>query len=998
MKKMIRDLAVVLLCFLSLSAWAQSGISGTVLDESGVGLPGATVLVKGTTKGTVTDIDGKFSLDAASEDVLVVTFVGYNTQEVPVGNQTEFSIQLELDIEQLEEVVVVGYGTMKKRDVTGAIAQVDNEELAKVRSANALEGIQGRVAGVDIQRSSGRAGAGYDILVRGQRSFSGNNDPLYIVDGIQFGTDNVNIDPNDIESMEILKDASSTAIYGSRGANGVVIITTKKGKKGKGQFSFNSYVGVTEAIGKVPLMNGEEFKQMYNDLAWMKDWQTDPNALPDPTGYLGEMRIGEDENADYDWYDGLLKNGMQQNYNLGFTGGADNMSYSSSISYYAEDGLITNDTYNRLTFRLNLEGKLSDWVSIGTSSLVSYTNQQDRENPFGDGRKLSPLSVPYDTAGNLIAFPRYPEEVRNPFINDDTEYHLRETKSMRSFTTFYAVFKLFNDALTYRPSINVDLESKRRGTFEAAYPGINGLSNATVKNTLGYDYTIQNILTFDKTYGDHSINVTGGSEIIARRNEVYYTEVQDLGLPNSQWYALSTGNVLSLISPSESDNPPLRDTRLVSFLGRAHYSYKGKYMVQFTGRYDGASQLAPGNKWAFFPSLSLAWNIADENFLAGVPAITDMKLRASYGISGSQAVKAYDSKGSVTGYPLLYEFGVSEQQYNGFRTDTNENNALSWENTTAVNIGLDFGFFSGRLTGNAEVYQNRTEGVHQTVTLSPHAGITSVVANIGTTEGRGFELSLNSVIIDNDDFTWNFGVNYFTSREEIVELAGGVDQDVQNGWFVGYPLDVHYGKRFTGIWQEDERDEAALFGLTPGDMKFEDINGDTLYSAEDRVILGTPRPDWTLGINTSVEYKGFDFTVLVFTRWGQMIRDRAMSSFSVDGLNNGMNHDYWTPFNPTNSYPRLDPRRTLSGYGDLRDLEFTDGSFVKVRDITLGYTVPQNVASRAGMSKLRVYLTVKNAFIFSDYYDGGNRYDPELKGSIDIPMPRLYAGGLNITF
>lgn len=994
-----RILTIFFLCVTaSFMASAQSKVTGTVKDDTGEGLPGVAIQIKGTTSGTITDIDGSFTLEVSPDEVLLCTFIGYLPQEVPVNGRSRIEVVMELDIQQLDEVVVVGYGTMKKSDLTGAVTSINEKEIGKVRSANAIEVLQGKSAGVDIVRSSGRAGSGYSIQVRGNRSLTGNNNPLYIVDGIPFGSD-ITIDPNDIASVEILKDASSTAIYGSRGANGVIIITTKKGDAGKPTISFNTYAGVTKPIGSVPLGDRDYFLQLYSDLEWMRRWQFDPTVLPRQNAYMGELRTAEDPDANYDWYDGLLQNGMQQNYNFSFSGSKEKLTYSTSLSYYQEDGMIEQDKFQRFTFRVNLEGQVSDNVTIGTSTVASFSIQNERDNPFGDARKLSPLSVPYDSAGNLIAFPRFREEVVNPFIEADPDYHLRETRKGRTFSTIYAKVDFFNKALSFRSSLNFDLDFEREGRFDGVYPGVNGISVAEARTAIGTDYTIQNVFSYNKQVGRlHQLNLTAGSEIISRRTETYRGYGEDLGLANSQWYSLGSAgqNVTLALAPGEY---PLVESALVSYFGRFHYSLMDRYMFQFTGRYDGSSRLARGgNQWDFFPSASFAWRITEEPFFPTQPILSDLKFRAGYGLSGNQAVDPYSSKGTVTANPLFYEFGLSEAQYNGYRTQTNENLNLGWEITEAINIGFDFEMLDGRLQGSVERYFTNTEDVLQNQSLSPHAGITSITANVGNTRNDGWEVTLNSRIISTTDFTWNTGLTYYTNNEEIVSLASGVEQDLLNGWIVGQPLDVFYDRKAIGIWQLGEEDAAAEYGLKPGDIKFADLNDDKVYNDLDRVVLGTSRPDFTFGFNNNFTFRDFDLSILAFARWGHTIRDEVLSHFSVDGLENSMMLDYWTPFNASNTTPRLDPQRTRSGYHELRALEFVDGSFIKIRDITLGYTLPGSLSNNLKMRKLRIYATVKNAFIFSEYYDGGNRYDPELRGDIEIPMPRLFAGGLNVTF
>lgn len=1001
LQKILTTIALIPVSLIYLHAQGYN-VSGTVTDENGASLPGVNVLIEGSNNGTVTDIDGEYTIKVPSEEsVLNFSYIGYNSESIGVDGRSVIDISLVPNITELTEVVVVGYGSMKKSDVTGAITSISKEDIADVKSSNAIESLQGKAAGVDLVRESGRAGAGYDVLVRGKRSLSASNEPLYIVDGVQYGTSNIDINPNDIESIEVLKDASSTAIYGSRGANGVVIITTKKGKKGEGKISFNTYAGVTMPNGEIPLADKEYYLQFMNDLNWMREWAFDPDALPTSNGYLNELRasekIGLEQGVDYDWYDGLLRNGFQQNYNLSFSGATDAINYNTSVNYYSEKGLIEQDNFQRLSLRLNLDGDITDFLNMGTSSVVSYSKNKFRDNPLGDARKLSPLVDPYDSVGNIEPYPRFPDEVVNPFISADPEYHLRESRDINVFSTIYVNAQITDD-IFYKTSFNMDFDIGREGIYNGVFPGINGTSSAQSTNKNGTDYTWQNIIGASKQLSDHKFELTLGNEIIYRRDEKYRSYGEDLSLPGSQWYALgSAGTNISIALESDDDDRPLEETKLVSFFGRLHYGFKDKYLFQFTSRYDGASQLAPGGKWEFFPSASFAWRAKEEPFLQNVEFLSNLKFRLGYGTSGSQAVPAYSFFGTVSRNPLYYEFGVAEQQYNGFRTATNENYDLTWEKTKAYNIGVDFGILNNRIQGSVELYRTETSDLLQDLTLSPHSGITSIVSNVGSTQNQGVEITLNTKNIDTKGFEWSSDITFYTNHEEITKLASGREQDLLNGWFVGQPVDVYYDLEKTGIWQEDERERAADYGLKPGDIKFNDVNGDTIYNDLDRVIIGDPRPDFTLGFNNRVSYKNFDLSFFVFTRWGQTIEDDVKTYFQVDGLGNTMKLDYWTPFNPTNDTPRPDPSRTRSGYQELAANAYTDGSFIKFRDITLGYTVPSDVAKTLNMSKLRIYVSAKNPIIISDFFSKG-RWDPELRGDIDIPMPKMYSAGLNVSF
>jgi TonB-linked SusC/RagA family outer membrane protein len=967
-----------------------------VTDENSEDLPGVNVVIQGTSEGTITDFEGNYQIEVPSEEsILIFSYVGYIQEAVSVSGRSVINVSLIPDLQELSEIIVVGYGTMKKSDVTGAITSIKKEDITAVRSANVVESLQGKAAGVDITRKNGRAGSGYDVRIRGTRSLTASNDPLYIVDGIQYGTSNIDINPNDIESIEILKDASSTAIYGSRGANGVIIITTKQGKEGKSNISVNAYYGVSSPNGSIPLGRKDYYLQFKNDLNWMRSWANNPNALPPTNGYLAELRpteiAGLNAGYDYDWYEALLQNGRQQDYNISISGGSEKTTYNSSISYYQEDGLIAQDIFQRMSIRLNVDTKINKIVNAGTASIVSFSKNISRPNPLGDARKLSPLVEPYDQDGNIIPYPKFPDEVVNPFLTADPDYRFSEDRFINAFSTFYLNFNLMKN-LSFKTSFNLDLDLIREGDFTGVWEGINGTSTGEAKQTIGTDYTWQNVLSYDKNFRDHGIIFTLGNEILYRRNEKYSSYGQNLTIPNSQWYNLGGASTDSYQITSY-----LEEEKLVSFFGRLHYGFKDRYLFQFTGRYDGASQLAPENQWNFFPSASFAWRINEEQFLQGVDLISNMKLRLGYGVTGNQAVDPYAHFGLITEDPLYYEFGIGNTPFNGYRTRSNTNNDLTWERTSAYNIGFDFGILDNRIQGTIEVYQTETDELLRERKLSPSSGITEIVANIGSTRNQGFELTLNTKNINTGGFTWDSDITYFRNTEEITALEDGVEQDLLNGWFVGYPVDVYYDREKIGIWQLGEEEQAALYGLKPGDIKVRDINNDSTYNDLDRVILGNPRPKYTIGFNNRLSYKNFDFSFYIYARMGQMIQDDVMSTYAPNGLENGMELDYWTPYNPTNETPRPDPNRTRSGYSELSSGTYTDGSFVKFRDITLGYNFPQPILDKMFISKMRIYVTARNPIILGEFYNKG-RWDPELEGAIDIPMPKLFAVGLNVTF
>jgi len=981
---------------LSLTSFSQERqITGTVTDsETGEALIGVNVTISGTTSGTITTADGTYSINGSPGQTLVFSYIGYQDESVVISDQTIIDVGMTMSTEALDEVVVVGYGTMKRSDLTGSVSSIREEDIAETKSSNVIEALQGKVAGLDMVRSSGEAGSGYSILLRGARSLTASNSPIYIVDGIEYGS-NININPNDIASMEVLKDASSTAIYGSRGANGVILITTKKGAEGKPSINFNMYYGITSPLGSVPLGDADYFLRMTRDFLRITrseyDWDTPDADIDVGPGLSVRENEGYLAGNNFDWVDAQTEDfGSQADYHLSVTGGSQNTSYALSLNHMKEDNFVPNDSYKRYSIKTDIESRVTDWFSVGNSSFIAYSNRIDGR---GINYNMNPLTPAYDSLGILDPEPNDRAPFENPLIDMDPDNYLNEHVGTDIFSTFYAQLNLM-EGLTFRSSFNFDLGFNRSGFFRGEYVGIDRLSDANVSMNNTFKWTWQNILSYNKDFGDHNLQVTAATETVSFRRERGYQSATDLLLGNSWWWTLTSGQQDLLIAPSGDENYlQLVESQLSSFIGRIHYGFQGKYLVTLTGRYDGASQLA--EKWDFFPSASVAWRLSEESFMDNVEAISNLKLRFGYGITGNQSVSPYAALGSIIRTPMYYEFGPDP--YLGYRTGYLDNPDLTWETTKAMNLGLDFGLFRNRVSGSIELYSTETIDLLQNRTLPPTSAVPEITQNVGETMNQGVEVTLRTVNVSTSDFTWSTDLTFAANREEITFLVGGVEQDIGNGWFVGHPVSVFYDYDMIGIWQEDELDDALLYGREPGDLKLRDVNGDTLISDLDRVVLGNPRPRWTAGLNSVMRYKGFDLTIFVYARMGHMISDGIEGVWSPDRRENSMERDYWTPNNPTNEYPRLNPGLTRSGWSEATVLRYKDGSFVKIRDITLGYTLPQELTQRAFISKARVYVTLKNYFAFGKYYSEG-RYDPEYRGALSKPIPKMIAFGANLSF
>ena len=970
----------VLLVFLTQAAFLQAQtITGVVTSEDGEQLIGVNILVKNTSTGTVTELDGSYSIEASSSDTLQFSYIGFNLMEVPVGNATTLDVTLKNNVNLFDEVVVVGYGTMRKSDVAGSIISVRDEALTDVKSVNVFEALQGRIPGVDITRDNGRAGADVDILVRGQRSLRANNAPLILVDGVPYG-DNIDIAPEDIESIEILKDASSTAVYGSRGANGVILITTKRGVAGTSRINFNVYHGYSEAFSKVPVFGRDGYIQAKIDAKKdIFDWDTEPNIQ---NAFLGDEVRGVEEGIETDWQDLVSKPGSQDNYYLGFEGGSEKIQYNTSINYFREDGVVIQDEFERYTFRLNLDGRLNDLLKVGTSTVFSYRQREGNGPRFTDAIRSSPIVEAYDSLGNYIYQPNFANPRKSPLAQLDD---VREERNARLFTTFYGELS-FSKHLSFRTNFNFDMSNSRVGFMYPQKVANEGMTVSGVDRTDNYGYLWNNILNYNNEFGKHRFSATLVHEVQYDRREFYGIDGQEQQFNRSLWYNLST----NLNQRTESS---LRETALVSVLGRFNYTLNDKYIFSFSGRYDGASQLSSSNKWDFFPAGSFAWRLKEEPFLRNADFFSDLKLRIGYGSTGNASISPYSTAAALNSNPLFYEFGEpgGETPAFGFRPVALASVGLQWERTQQVNLGLDFGLIDNRLSGSIDFFQAETDRLLLQDQLPPTAGFDNVFVNAGKTKSWGVEVYLQSFNVNTKNFKWNSVVSFSSSREEIVELTSGLTQDVGNQWFVGAPLSVHYDFNKLGIWQFDEEDQATF--TAPGEVRVQDLDGNGVIDFNDRMVLGTPRPDWVGSLINTFNIYGFDLTINIYARWGQLV-DAGAYDFDPRMLDNQLNIDYWTPVNPTNDYPRLDASRAELPFEST--LSYREGSFAKIKNITLGYNLPASLLGETPISKARVYTSARNPYIIYSAMEDG--LDPERNGSTNWPLSRLWLIGLDITF
>lgn len=969
----------VLLC-LQVVLLAQSNVTikGTVKDQqTNEAIIGCSITLKNASVGTITDVDGSYSISVPSDAILVFTYIGYTTQEVAVGGRNVLDITLQTDVITIDEVVVIGYGSVKKSNVTGSIVSVKPAELKTVPTTNVMEALQGKLPGVDITRSSGAAGAGVNVLVRGNRSLTASNSPLFIVDGIQYSNIQ-DINPNDIESMEVLKDAASTAIYGSRGANGVIIITTKKGKSGRTNISFNAYSGVSQLTGYPRVMGPDEYKQFRREAnRTTGNWTSEA----DDSKIFGNLL----NNKGTYWPDIFLRDGRQSDYQLGISTGTEKTNVYISLGLFNEKGLFEKDDLSRYTIRANVDHKISKIFSVGTQNQITYYDQNFRNDPLTTANKLVPLEEPYDAEGNLITLINNGRNI-NPLTDLTPNNWEHNSIINRVFTSAYLGVN-FLENLSFRSNLGMNLTSTREGLYAGAQTnfrnGAQPLARYIAGNSVGLN--LENVLNYNFNLNKHNFVLTGVQSILTNKFESSTAQGTNQLINSQLWYGLANAN------SQVSIGADLKESALISYTGRLLYNYNDKYLMTLTARTDGASQLSEGNKWAFFPSASLAWRVSQEDFLKDNSSISDLKIRASYGIAGNSAVEPYSSQSVLNRVPFAWDEAAAIGYTFSSRIG---NNDLRWETSSTLNFGVDFGILNNRITGTVDVFNTKTTDLLLERLLPLSSGASSVIENIGETENKGIELGINATAINKKNLKWNVGVNWFKVNEKIVKLATE-SNDVANGWFIGQTTQSFFDFEKIGIWQSDEVDAAKAFGQVPGDIKVKDQNGDGKIDAtNDRVILGSGRPSWIGNLNSDLKFYNFDLNLQIFARWGQVLRYAFTGVYDPQANENSLVHNYWTPENPSNDFPRPNASKSQSATLYYSSLFYKDGSFLKLRGATLGYTIPNQITKRIHVSNVRVYFSGRNLWTYSKIED----YDPERGGGFTNPMTKVFVGGINLDF
>ncbi len=1009
-------LLALTLLFMSMpfAIFAQSiAIKGEVRDANKEPIIGANVLVKGTTNGTITDLEGGFSLQVPANSTLVVTYVGYQKKEIPVDGRKQFNIVLEEDSKSLDEVIVVGYGTARKSDVTGSIASVQGGVLREVPAANISYALQSRVAGVDMTQTSSKPGANMQIRIRGTRSLTASNDPLIVLDGIPFMGNLSDINPSDIKSMDILKDASSTAIYGSRGANGVILITTNKGAQGQSaRVTYNGYFGLKSVFSKYPMMNGEEFAQLRTDAG------------------IYTNSLDESDTTNTDWQDMLYQTGIVTSHDVSVANGTKNGSYSVGVGYYYDESNIPTQSFERYNIRATIDQGIGNYLRFGASTITNYNITKGGQIGIYNPLSASPIANPYNEDGTLRRIIRMPLDdqwvMTKSVLEGLSEDWVNEATAIGSYNTFYGQVECpWVKGLKYRINVGLNYRGGKTGAFTGQ--GVNS-TNATTESTASIQHTettnwaVENMLTYDRTFAQkHQLNVVA----MYSAEQTKYTRSsmsgKDIPAEYFQYYNIGRADGEITVDPN---NQAYEKSGLISYMGRVMYSYDNKYMLMATVRSDASSRLAKGHQWHTYPAVSLGWNIKKENFMDNVDVVDILKVRAGYGQTSNQAVAPYSTLGALSTRP--YNFNTT--YLTGYYVSALPNTTLGWEYSSTWNFGVDFTLFGGRLSGTLEYYIQKTHDLLLNVNLPSTSGVSSYMGNIGKTQNKGIEFTLNGTIIDNKNgWTWDAGINIYANRNKLVELASGQERDESNNWFVGYPINSIFDYEKVGLWQEGD---PYLDILEPGGnvgmikVKYTgEYNADGTpvrqIGTEDRQIISM-EPKFLGGFNTRVAWKNIDLTIIgAFQCGGKLISSLHSANGYLNlltGRRNNVKVDYWTPENTDAKYPK--PGGIMSGdnpkYGTT--LGYFSASYMKIRTITLGYNfnnMPK--LKNFGIDNLRAYVTIQNPFVLFSPYNNECGLDPESNSlgnenvavsmvsrfpivGTNTPATRNYLFGINLTF
>lgn len=1015
-------IAFVLSLF-NFSAFAQDiPVSGTVINNAdGKPLAGASVAVKGVIKGAKTAVatkqDGTFLIYVPSPNsVLVISYVAFETQEITVGDQRQLSVAMIPSEESLHDVIVVGYGTLRKSDVTGAIAKIGEKEMKAMPVQNPLQAMQGKVAGVDIT-SNERPGEIGSIRIRGERSLEATNAPLYVVDGMPLqGTGIENLNPVDIESIEVLKDASATAIYGSRGANGVVLITTKRGKSGLMSLNYSGTLSIENMHDRNEMMNSAEWLD-YSRAAKIKAGTYNGSSVislaNDKIVYGSDIyAFAQIEKGwasgtwngslvpTYDWTAAGLQTAKTQIHTISASGGTDKIQAYGSFGYTNQDGTQPGQEYKKYTGKISVDLRATKWAKLGGNLNATWGDQDygynyrrgtGASNIYFALQGMLPWTVPYTDNGDYIRNPGGDVNIINPIR--EVEYSVNQRQNIRLLASFYSELDFGKmagllDGLKYRFQFGPDFRSYRNGIANPA-ASINGDGNnvAEYYTDIVRSWTIDNLLYYNKTFNKHSVGVTLLQTASSYHNEgssmkAFVNSAEEL------WYNMNSN------ADIQSYDSYLTETQLASYMARVNYGFANKYLLTVSGRWDGASQLAEGHKWDFFPAAALAWRIDQENFLKTAGWINQLKLRVGVGVTGNSAVDAYATKGAVSSN--FYHFGSTvasgmvSSDPSASDPVVKANQELGWEKTAQYNLGVDFSLVNGRISGSIDIYKSKTSDLILKKSIPSVTGYTSTWANVGKTQNKGVDITLNVIPVRTKNFSWNSSVTFSANKNKITELADGKTEDISNGWFVGEPIGTYYDYVYAGIWKTGEKTDATGYGRNPGEIKIKDLNADGKIDANnDRQIVGKNRPNWSGGMLNTLAYKNWELSAFIYARFGFTME---VGSETFSGRYAMRKLDYWIADVNEDAQYYAPGVGGESGDTYKSSMNYQDGSFIKMRNVSLGYNFKREQLSRVGISNLKLYVQCMNPGLI---YSKIDYIDPDLGGST---FNRSFVLGLDLSF
>lgn len=987
---LIKSTLILMLLLSYFTTKAQHTITGKVTDEKGTPLSFVSVTAKGSMIGVNTNETGNYSINIPENiKILNFSFVGYITVEKEVSGHTVINVSMQVENTSLDEVIVIGYGTQRKSDLTGGITSISAEKLDNLPTTNLAQRLQGQVAGLTVSNTNNNPGETSTLRIRGEKSLSGGNNPLIILDGIPFNGAMTEIDQNSVANISILRDASSAAIYGSRAANGVILITTKKGKIGKPIVRYNGYIGIQSVERQPDLMNGPENIQL------LKDYRKDvkPTDWDKPEKWLWSSLVDNYKNGiESDWIKETFRTALQQEHQISLSGATESTNYYTSVSYLDQDGVVKNSGYKKYAVTANLSQKLGSWLNVGTNIQLSERDRGGVIPQFGYAYRMSPYASVRDKDGKYIRYPMWTETLYySPFANQDG---IKDDKSRGAYLTGFAEVKLPLEGLTYRANLGYSYRNREIGTYYGSTTMTGEPKNgiAKVTNESWSDWTWENIVRYEKDIKKHHFDLTGLYSAQKTWNSSSSLEGENF-LSDENGYH----NIEMAQSEKKTIQTDLKETALLSYMGRINYSYAKKYLLTLTMRRDGYSAFGKNDKWATFPSAAGAWVLSEENFFKNlnVDAVNFLKIRASFGANGNQAIDPYTTKTKLVQNDYLY--GNENKLAGGLVADfTAGNPNLKWETTYSFNTGIDFSLLKNRLSGSFDLYRTRTKDLLMDRTVPVMNGFTTTKDNVGKTEVKGFEFTLNSLNVDTETFKWNSVFTLSGNWSKIIALKEDNKDDISNKWFIGEAIRVYYDYKVVGIWQKDEAEEAAKYKAVPGDAKLLDKNENGKIDADDRVIIGSKLPVWTLGLSNTFMYKNWTLSIFLngvfdITKENETVKFERQLLEKNPNYINGI--EYWTPERPSNDYTRL-------GYADTRHNFYTGASFLRIQDVSLSYMFPKNITNKLGIQGLTLYVNGRNLYTFSKAYKYTTNLEQD-KYSLDAtgyPTTRVMILGVNLTF